>query len=193
MDTGEDRRGAILIDVARRELHRTLGTPERERAEDVGRDEPWLREPGAVFVTLKRQGALRGCVGSLSAVRPLIDDVRENAVAAALRDTRFPPVEARELEELEVEVTELSVPEPMSFTGEADALAQLRPGEDGVVLRWCGRRATFLPQVWESLPEPRTFLAHLKRKAGLNEDFWDDAVELERYRARKWSEPEAAS
>ncbi len=181
----DDRRGAILIGIARRELCRTLG---QTKPDGTWPDELWLQEPGAVFVTLQKQGALRGCVGSLFAVRPLIEDVRRNAVAAALRDSRFSPVEAGELAELEVEVTELSAPVPMSFTSEADALAQLRPGEDGVVLRWGGRRATFLPQVWDSLPEPETFLAHLKRKAGLAEDFWDDAVELERYRARKWSE-----
>ncbi len=187
MHAEDDRRGAILIDAARRELSRTLG---QETEGDGGGwpDEAWLHEPGAVFVTLKHQGGLRGCVGSLFATRPLIEDVRDNAVAAALRDPRFSPVAAGELVDLEVEVTELSPPEAMSFTSEADALAQLRPGIDGVVLRWGARRATFLPQVWDSLPEPRDFLAHLKRKAGLAEDFWDDAVKLERYSARKWSE-----
>ncbi len=187
MATQEDRRGAILIDVARRELAVTLGQA-TERDDGAWSDQPWLHEPGAVFVTLHKQGALRGCVGSLFAARPLIEDVRSNAVAAATRDTRFSPVGADELDDLEVEVTELSALVPMSFTSEADALAQLRPGEDGVVLRWGGRRATFLPQVWDSLPEPRDFIAQLKRKAGLAEDFWDDAVELERYNARKWSE-----
>ena len=184
----EDRRGAILIGIARRELRRHLGLCAADGAGEDGGGEPWLLEPGAVFITLKRDGVLRGCVGSLAAVRPLLDDVRENAVAAACRDTRFPPVEPAELDGLELEVTELTAPVPMSFADEADALAQLRPGEDGVVLRWGRRRATFLPQVWDSLPEPESFLAQLKRKAGLSEDFWDDAVELERYRARKWSE-----
>ncbi len=187
MQTGEDRRGTILIDVARRELGRKL-TQTAELDDGPWPEDPWLHEPGAVFVTLHNHGALRGCVGSLFAVRPLIEDVRKNAVAAALRDTRFSPVEAHELCDLEVEVTELSAPVPITFTSEADALAQLRPGEDGVVLRWGGHRATFLPQVWDALPEPEEFLAHLKRKAGLAEDFWDDAVELERYSAHKWSE-----
>ncbi len=188
MSDDEDTRGAILIGIARRQLTRALGRTLAGDDDDPRRDHPWLREPGAVFVTLERDGQLRGCVGSLHAVRPLIEDVRENAVAAAFRDTRFAPVEPRELDELEIGVTELSRPEPMTFTGEADALAQLRPGEDGVVLRWGERRATFLPQVWDSLPKPETFLAQLKRKAGLAEDFWDDGVLLERYRARKWSE-----
>ena len=188
MPDDPDRRGVILIDVARRRLTRALGRMPEDGGGDSDRDLPWLREPGAVFVTLRRDGQLRGCVGSLAAVRPLIEDVRENVVAAAFRDSRFSPVEPRELDDLEIEVTELSAPEPMTFTDEADALAQLRPGEDGVVLRWGRRRATFLPQVWESLPEPEIFLAQLKRKAGLKEEFWDDGVVLERYRARKWRE-----
>ncbi len=189
MPDEDTRRGAILIGIARHELYRKLGRlPESSEAESTWHDEPWLFEPGAVFVTLQCDGALRGCVGSLFAVRPLIEDVRKNAVAAALRDSRFSPVEPEQLDDLDVEVTELSAPEPMSFTSEADALAQLRPGEDGVVLRWGRRRATFLPQVWDSLPEPKAFLAQLKRKAGLAENFWDDDVELERYAARKWSE-----
>ncbi len=192
MSSQEDRRGRLLIGIARRELSRDLGLSAGGEAEDTGGSETWLQEPGATFVTLHRHGVLRGCVGSLFAHRPLIDDVRENAVAAATRDSRFAPVEPEELDEIEIEVTELCAPEPMSFTSEADALAQLRPGMDGVVLRWGARRATFLPQVWESLPEPETFLAHLKRKAGLAENFWDDAVQLERYRARKWSESDLA-
>ncbi len=188
MPKAENRRGAILIDIARRELDQTIGgLPDSDEAGDRWRDQPWLFDPGAVFVTLLRNGALRGCVGSLFAVRPLIEEVRHNAIAAAQRDNRFSPVRPDELSQLEVEVTELSPPEPIRFTSEADALAQLRPGKDGIVLRWGGHRATFLPQVWDSLPEPKTFLAHLKRKAGLNEDFWDDTVELERYAARKWS------
>ncbi len=189
MDDGKEDRGTILIDIARGALARALGRPRPPgNAEDAGRDRPWLFKHGAVFVTLKSHGQLRGCVGSLLAVEPLIEDVRNNAVAAAFRDSRFSPVEPRELDDLEIEVTELSAPEPMSFTSEADALAQLCPGEDGIVLRSGDRRATYLPQVWESLPEPKDFIAQLKRKAGLPEDFWDDTVKLDRYRARKWSE-----
>ncbi len=192
MHTEDKSRGAILTGIARRALAQALGrSPSPGADEDTCRDQPWLLEPGAVFVTLKSHGVLRGCVGSLLAVRPLSEDVTDNAVAAAFRDSRFPPVEPRELDDLEIEVTELSAPEPMRFTDEADALAQLRPGEDGIVLRWGDRRATYLPQVWESLPEPKDFLAQLKRKAGLPEDFWDDTVKLERYSARKWSEAAA--
>lgn len=188
----EDRRGAILIAIARDELARSLGrTQETPQDVDPWEAEPWLFEPGAVFVTLKQNGALRGCVGSLLPVRPLIEDVRHNAVAAASRDPRFEPLAPRELDAVEIEVSKLTVPEPMPFTDEADALAQLRPGVDGVVLRCGARRATFLPQVWDSLPQPAAFLASLKRKAGLEPDFWDDEVRLERYRVRKWSESDA--
>ena len=184
-----DRRGAILTRIARDELVRALRQPPGDDpSEACWQDEPWLFADGAVFVTLRLDGALRGCVGSLKASRPLIEDVRENAVAAATRDMRFPPLSPQELDAVEIEVTELSEPRPLRFTGEADALAQLRPGVDGVVLRWGERRATFLPQVWESLPEPAEFLAQLKRKAGLPPDFWDDGIELARYQVRKWDE-----
>ncbi len=181
-------RGAVLIALARASLARRLGAEPPPETGDAAGDEPWFAEPGAAFVTLHLHGALRGCVGSLEATRPLADDVRENAVAAALRDDRFAPLTAAELPQAEIEVTVLSPPEPLRFTGEADALAQLRPGEDGVVLRWREHRATFLPQVWETLPSPEEFLARLKQKAGLAADFWHPDLRLERYSARKWSE-----
>lgn len=149
---------------------------------------PRLREPGAVFVTLTRDGQLRGCIGSLEAWRPLLDDVRDNAVAAALRDPRFAPLSAAELPLIRVEVSLLGPASPLVFGDEAAALAQLRPGRDGVILSCQGRRATFLPQVWEQLPERREFLSHLKRKAGLPGDFWSEALQLARYEVDKWRE-----
>ena len=118
--------------------------------------------------------------------------MRKNAVAAALRDPRFPPLQAAELDGVELEVTLLSPPEPMRFVDEADALAQLRPGEDGLLLSWGGHRSTFLPQVWESLPSPEAFLKSLKKKAGLATDFWHPDLELSRYTATHWSESELA-
>ena len=183
------RRGAILIAIARGRLASVLGLAPEPGA--PGEDaEPWLYRPGATFVTLRRDGALRGCVGSLAATARLVDDLRHNAEAAALRDPRFAALEPGELARVEIEVSLLSATEPLRFTCEADARAQLRPGEDGVVLRWGAHRATFLPQVWDKLPRPDEFLAHLKHKAGLAPDFWDDGVRLERYRVRKWSEAE---
>lgn len=150
-----------------------------------------LDEMGATFVTITLHGALRGCIGTLSAHRRLADDVRANAHAAAFRDPRFPPLCREEFESIRIEVSLLSAPVPMRFCGEADALAQLRPSRDGVVLSWHGRSATFLPQVWESLPDRAEFLRMLKRKAGLHGGFWAPDLKLERYAVRKWSETPA--
>jgi len=148
---------------------------------DPGEFPEKLARPGACFVTLTVSGRLRGCIGSLEARRPLIQDCSENAFAAAFRDFRFPPVEVKELELLGYEVSVLGLPEPMQFQSEDDLLAQLRPGTDGVVLAADDRRATFLPSVWESLPEPRQFLRHLKQKAGLAPDCWSGAIKAFRY------------
>jgi len=151
-------------------------------------DHPELHENGATFVTLTQLGRLRGCIGSLEAWRPLASDVRENALAAAFRDPRFAPLTADELDRTRVEVSLLTPAEAISFASEADALAQLRPGIDGVILTAGAHRATFLPQVWEQLPEPTLFMAHLKEKAGLPASYWGNDVRLERYGIKKWKE-----
>lgn len=145
-------------------------------------------EPAATFVTLTLDGRLRGCIGSLEAHRPLADDVRYNAQAAAFQDPRFAPLSADEFARVRVEVSRLTHAVPMRFSDEADLLGQLRPGTDGLVLEWRGRRATFLPQVWDSLADPREFLAQLKQKAGLARDFWDDDIRASRYTVQKWKE-----
>ena len=121
-------------------------------------------------------------------MRTLYDDVRRNALAAALEDTRFPPVVPEELDGLSLEVTLLSAREPLVCHSEHDALEQLRPGVDGLLLTFGSRRATFLPQVWESLPKASTFLDALKEKAGLERGFWHRSIVLERYTAQIWSE-----
>jgi len=177
-------RGATLLAVARDAIAERLGEAVTGHATNAA----WLQEPGASFVTLTQQGALRGCIGSLEAHRPLLDDVRANAVAAALRDSRFPPLSAPELPRTRIEVSLLSDAQDMEYETEAHALAQLRPGVDGVVLQYGRRRGTFLPQVWESLPQPEDFLGQLKRKAGLPADFWDDGIRLSRYTVNKWKE-----
>ncbi len=153
-------------------------------------DEPWLRAPGATFVTLTRDGRLRGCIGSVRARRPLADDVRANARAAAFGDPRFAPVTARELPALRVEVSLLSPATPLpAVATEDEALAALRPGIDGLILEYGGdAHATFLPQVWETLPAARDFLAHLKDKAGLPPGFWSPGIRLQRYTVAKWAE-----
>ncbi len=176
--------GAALICRARNAIASALGlamVAEPAHAE--------LAEPGVTFVTLRRHGELRGCVGGLVAERPLEDDVRRHALAAAFHDTRFEPLTASEFGTTEVEVSLLEAAQPINASTEADAIAALRPGIDGVILEWRGHRATFLPQVWEQLPQPRAFLAALKRKAGLAADFWAHDVQLSRYRVRKFVQP----
>lgn len=179
----QDTRGPLLLKLARDAIGAQLGyltTPAPVA--------PWLQEPGAVFVTLTQNGNLRGCIGSLEAHRPLGEDVRQNAVAAAFRDPRFSPLSADEFNATRVEVSLLSAAEAMDFTDEKDALSQLRPGVDGVILEYGMHRGTFLPQVWEQLPDRQQFMAQLKRKAGLPADFWADGVKLSRYTVTKWKE-----
>lgn len=129
-----------------------------------------LRRDGASFVTLTEHGDLRGCIGSLEARRPLILDVRENALAAAFQDPRFPPVRADEVDDLHIEISVLSAPQRLDYDGPDDLIAKLRPGVDGVVIERGWNRATFLPQVWEKLPDPHEFLQHLCLKAYLPPD-----------------------
>jgi len=151
-----------------------------------------LAAPGAAFVTLERQGELRGCIGSLERRRPLAEDVCENACAAAFRDPRFAPLARPELADLDLHLSILGPLEPLPAASEAEALAALAPGVDGLVLEEGFHRATFLPAVWEKLPEPRQFLAHLKRKAGLPADHWSRALRLWRYRVDAFGAPFSA-
>lgn len=175
--------GAALLARARNAIARVFEQP--VLAEPA---HPALTRPGATFVTLTLRGALRGCIGSLQAHRMLELDVRQNAVAAAFRDPRFEPLTLGEFRQVRVEVSLLGAAEPLAVHGEAQALSVLRPHRDGLIFDWRGRRATFLPQVWESLSEPEQFLRQLKRKAGLPEDFWAEDVVLSRYEVSKWQE-----
>jgi AmmeMemoRadiSam system protein A len=149
-----------------------------------------LQRLGATFVTLLCAGELRGCIGSLSARRTLAVDVRENALGAAFRDPRFPPLAAHEFPSLSIEVSLLSAPQLASFATEAELLSRLIPGVDGVALELDDRRATFLPQVWDMIPEPREFLAALKAKARLPADFWSPQLNVSLYEVTKWKESE---
>jgi len=177
--------GKILLPIARAAISRALNVP--YTADEAA---SWLAVHGACFVTLTQYGELRGCIGTLQAHRPLLHDVKSNAVSAALRDPRFAPLSAAELDITTVEISLLSPTQAMDFLNEADALAQLRPGVDGIVFEYGSYRSTFLPQVWEQLPLPRQFMAHLKRKAGLPDDFWAEDVKLSRYTVTKLSESE---
>lgn len=142
-----------------------------------------LARPGAAFVTLKRNGQLRGCIGSPQAWRPLAEDVCDNAVKAAFADPRFPPLTAREMDGLGLSISVLTPPRPMQVGDQADLLSRLRPRRDGLIIEDRGRSALFLPSVWEQLPDPAAFLAHLKAKAGLRADHWSETVRASRFSA----------
>lgn len=133
---------------------------------------PALREQGASFVTLTIHGELRGCIGALEAYQPLVDDVREHAVAAAMQDPRFPPVSESELNRISIEVSHLSVPRELKYSNSDDLLEKLTPHVDGAILKHGQRKVTFLPQVWEKLPEPSVFLDQLCYKMGASPELW---------------------
>lgn len=182
MDTD---RGQTLLGIARGAIAAELRefVPPFEEA-------AWLQEPGATFVTLQLNGGLRGCVGSLVAHNPLCDDVQSNARSAAFHDPRFEPLSKAEYPGIELEISLLSPLERLAFESQEQLCRLLRPGLDGVVLEYGWQKSTFLPQVWEQLPEPKHFLAHLKQKAGLPADFWSDEIQISLYTVEKWHEHE---
>jgi AmmeMemoRadiSam system protein A len=182
------RIGGVLLPIARCAIARKLG-----RAASADESAPWLAEPHATFVTLKLQGRLRGCIGSIEVQRSLLADLTHNAVGAAFRDPRFGGLRDDELDATVIEVSLLTPPQALvALATEAEAIAQLVPYRDGVILELGTRSATFLPQVWESLPEPRDFLAELKQKAGLDPGYWSRELKVSRYGVQKWSEAEPA-
>jgi AmmeMemoRadiSam system protein A len=189
---GSAEQGRILLVLAREAIAVALGAPApAAQLPPAALAAAWLLSPGACFVTLTREGRLRGCIGSVQARRPLLEDLRSNARAAALADPRFPPLAVAELPVTRIEVSLLSPAAPLPAASEEEALAVLRPGVDGVILEYgFDLHATFLPQVWENLPRPRDFLAQLRQKAGLPPDFWSPEIRLQRYSVEKWSEPE---
>ena len=170
----------VLLDVARASLRHGLqvGRPLPVALEELAAELVVLR---ASFVTLKKGGRLRGCIGSLEAWRPLAVDVAENAFAAAFRDPRFPPLRAAEAADLAIHLSLLTPAVAMIFSSEADLLAQLQPGVDGLILSEGPSRGTFLPSVWAELPTPQLFLTQLKRKAGLAAGYWSPDVRIWRY------------
>ncbi len=161
----------MLLRLARQALE-AAASDRRLPALDAERLPPALRLPGASFVTLTKAGALRGCIGALQATTSLAEDVREHALAAATEDYRFIPVQPDEVGEIEIEVSILTDPQPLAYDRPEDLLRLLRPGLDGVILTSGARRATFLPQVWEKVPDPELFLRMLCEKAGLRPDAW---------------------
>jgi AmmeMemoRadiSam system protein A len=167
--TAEERQ--ILLKIARQGLIAAArGLP----TEEVSLEglTPRLAAPGTSFITLTRHGELRGCIGGLQARYPLADDVRQHAIAAALKDYRFEPVQAGEVDEIEIEVSVLNTPEPVAYGSADELLAQIRPSIDGVILVAGPYRATFLPQVWEKIPDPEQFMDTLCNKAGVPASTW---------------------
>jgi len=175
--------GEALLAIARRAIRAGLEVPWIDV--DLESLPERLRAPGASFVTLTRGGVLRGCMGRLEATRPLAEDVAGNARASAFFDPRFPPVEAGEMDGLEVEVSVLGPAEKIAAESEEELLAALRPGVDGLIVQSGAARATFLPAVWRTLPEPREFLAQLRRKAGLGDAPFARDQTYSRYRVEK--------
>lgn len=184
--------GRNLVKLARQTISERLGRPvERAAAEKLAGelDTPAYQEKRGVFVTLHKEGRLRGCIGSLTGHRPIAEGVREHALNAAFNDHRFRPVTADELAALDIEVSILSEPLPLSYRDGADLPIRLRPGVDGVIIRLGGASATFLPQVWEQLPDPEAFLTHLCQKAGLSAQEWRQGrLEVLTYQVRYFAE-----
>lgn len=176
-----------LLGIARESIRLGLETGRPLRVQPLDYDEA-LRARGAAFVTLHIFGQLRGCIGHLEAMQPLVIDVADNAFAAAFRDPRFPPLAATELDRVHIEISVLTPAQPLSFSSEAELLALIEPGRDGLILEDGQARGTFLPAVWESLPDPKDFLRHLKLKAGLSPHYWSSSLRVSRYRTESFGE-----
>jgi AmmeMemoRadiSam system protein A len=167
--TSEEK--STLLHLARQAMEHSV-RGQKLPALDLGTLRAPLRAEGASFITLTIQGGLRGCIGALEPYQPLAQDVREHAIAAALEDPRFPPVTPEELDQIEIEVSRLTFPENLEYADPEDLLTRLRPNMDGVILRDGFRRATFLPQVWEKIPDKAEFLDNLCYKMGAPADTW---------------------
>ena len=186
----DEKKGQILVKLARqtigKELHHDAAETESVAA---ALDDPDFKVNRGTFVTLHKNGQLRGCIGSLTAAEPLAESVRHNAINAAFRDPRFSPLSSDELEQVDIEVSILTEPKPLNYEDGEDLIAKLRKNVDGVILRKGYHTATFLPQVWDQLPNPRDFLSHLCRKAGLAPDAWQTTkLEVSTYKVEYFEE-----
>jgi len=195
-ETPDDRRllsrhGAVLLSLARASIAWRLRAGSLLTI-DLESYSAELRDNRAVFITLSKGGELRGCVGTPSAWRPLVEDIVENAGAAAVEDRRFSPVTLAELEKIEIEISLLGIAVPIEAETEAELISQLRPGIDGLILRDVQRQALFLPQVWAHLENPAAFLAHLKAKAGLATDYWAPSLAFARFTSASIAESDLA-
>lgn len=179
---------ATLLDAARHSIQQTLD--DKQPAFNHRNTDPVLHAARASFVTLKRHGMLRGCIGNLDANQPLLQDVMHNARLAAFHDPRFPPLVSAELQDLHIEISVLSGRQPITARNRNELLHELRPGEDGVIVEEGTRRATFLPAVWTSLPDTGQFYDELMHKAGLNPAHWSATLRFFRYHTESFSSEE---
>lgn len=168
--------GQALVRLARRTIMERLGQKTPGDESDNLTDSSF-QEMRGTFVTLTIKGQLRGCIGSLDATESILDGVRRNAVNASFNDPRFSPLKADELDQVDIEISILTEPQPLEYQDSADLLSKLRVNVDGVILRKGSASATFLPQVWEQLPQPDKFLSHLCEKARLSDDAWKNEKE----------------
>ena len=186
-----EEQGKALLWLARETIARQLGMEAHEPGTEIAarlRDAE-LQEKRGTFVTLKEHGDLRGCIGSLAAIAPIVEGVKRNALHAAFEDSRFNPVGKDELGAIEVEVSILTEPARLAYANAEELLCALQVGLDGVIIRKGMQGATFLPQVWEQLPDPKDFLSHLCRKAGLPADAWQSGtLEVSTYRVQHFEE-----
>ena len=166
-----EEEGKYLLSVARQTIEEKL-TGQEERGQPEAFHSPKFSENRGTFVTLTENGALRGCIGHIIPQEPMIEGIKENAINAAFKDPRFPPLSEAEWKRVKVEISILTDPTPLVYTDEADLLKKLRPGIDGLIIKKGFYQATFLPQVWEQLPDRKVFLRHLCLKAGLDRDAW---------------------
>ncbi len=188
--------GQCLVRLARAAIAEKLGCPppdEQLRSLQARLQRPIFATPGGTFVTLVLDGSLRGCIGTLASPEPLVRNVRENALNAAFRDPRFPPLTVAEFQQVVIEVSVLSPPAPLAYTDCDDLLARIRPGVDGLIIRKGGASATFLPQVWKQLPRRQDFLSHLCLKAGLPAQAWREGdLDVETYQVQYFEEERLA-
>lgn len=179
----DDLDGELLLDLAFASIGESLG----QAAPATSPTPAWLQAPAACFVTLEFGERLHGCIGTIEPYQPLVDNLRRNAQRAALEDPRSRPLRVDELALVDLSVAVLGPLGSLSFRDEHDARKLLRPGIDGLLLTWRGRRGVFLPKVWDKLPDTRDFLDQLKRKAGLATEFWAPDVVLERFEVRSFT------
>ncbi len=186
------KQGNILLRLARQTIAEHLHLPVSEPVREEELADPDLQAKQGVFVTLNKDGALRGCIGSLVGQEPIVNGVRRHALNAAFHDNRFPPVTADEFPDLRIDISVLSKPQPLEYHNDQDLVQKLRPHVDGVILRAPGGAgATFLPQVWEQLPDPQLFLSHLCLKAGLPQAAWKSGqLEIDTYQVQHFEEDE---